>query len=66
MGAHSTLSVSREAAVERLKAVDWEKLSSERLGEVLDALLYETLYNFVVDRFGDEDDEQLERFTLAR
>ena len=60
MGAHSTLSVSREAAIEKLRGVDWDRLSSERLGNVLDALLYETLYNFAVGRFGDEDNANLE------
>jgi hypothetical protein len=59
MGVHSTMSVSREAALRKLQGVDWEKLSNEQLGSVLDALLYDTLYNFAVDRFGDEDDTNL-------
>jgi len=60
MGVHSTMSVSREAALRKLQGFDWSKLSNEQLGNVLGALLYDTLYNFAVDRFGDEDDDALE------
>jgi len=65
MGAHSTMSVSREAAVKKLRTMDWESLTDEQLGDVLDSLLYETLYNFAVGRFGDEDDENLKGLTQS-
>lgn len=60
MGAHSTLCISRKAALERLKNVPWDELSNNQLGSILDSLFYHRLYNFTVSTDGklvDEDDE---------
>ena len=64
MGVHSTLEVSREAALKKIRSMDWESLSNEQLSDTLDVLLYGTLYNFVVERHGNEDDAFLERLKL--
>ncbi len=59
MGAHSTLDVTRAAAIEKLQEVDWTQQTNERFERVLYCLFDESLYNFNVF------DEIIQRFSLS-
>jgi len=61
MGAHSTLAISRKTAIRKLREIDWNSWSDEKIEDLLGALYYDSLYNFSIDNLNPDDDTILER-----
>jgi hypothetical protein len=63
MGVHSTLNVSRQAALKTLrKAISDDNISDETVDRLINAFLYPHLYNvsLVTDGKGSDDDTVLD------
>lgn len=60
MGVHSSLTVSRQAALETLrKAISDDNISDETLDRLINAFLYPHYYNAVLDDVGTNDNTVL-------
>lgn len=47
MGAHSTLTITRDEAMRKIYA-HIDEASDEKIGDILDILLYESGYNYAI------------------
>lgn len=60
MGVHSSLTVSRQAALETLrKAISDDNISDEKVSLLINAFLYPHYYNAVLDDAGTNDNTVL-------
>ena len=64
MGAYSTLYISRKTAT-GIIAARLPYMSNQELADVLDSLLYDRLYNCVVNETGDKEDDATAVTTLV-
>ena len=66
MDVHSTLTVSRGAALEKLMNIPWQMLPNDCIEELLGVLFDHELYNFVVlnGQYARDDNAVLERLNI--
>ena len=61
MGVHSSLTISRKAALETLrKVISDDNISDQTVSDLINALLYPHYYNAVLDDAGSDDNTVLD------